>query len=525
MLKLCKPRPYWAKNKTGDKYFGTEEEFLALERYCQQDVAAEHALSAALDDLSPFEQRIWQVDQIINKRGINCDLELVTSAIELSKANGFRGAQAISELTDGAVKTPNQVAKLKDWYNEEIARTTGAGSMLAEDLSADTVEAKLADERLPKDSRARKILELRQQHSKSSVKKYKAMIDRADWTGSISETLLYHGAHTGRWAGRGIQPQNYPRPDMEREGIEHILIPAILAKDADTLELFGGSVANALSNALRSALVAPEGCDLIGADYSNIEARVLFWLAGETKALDLLRAGRCLYKDMAATIYGNAYEDVTRAERQLGKQAILGLGYQMGAPKFRETCAKYGIEISLAFGVVELYRAKYPKVVKLWRSMNSAALDAMEHPGPHWARPAPIHFEKKGKFLFMTLPSGRRIAYPFPKLRKNRFDNWAVSFMHVNPKTRKWERTDTYGGKLTENGDQAIARDIMAEAMLRVEKKNYALRMSVHDELVASVPEGQGSIEEFEQLLCIPPAWAKGCPIKAEGWRGKRFRK
>jgi hypothetical protein len=336
MLKLCKPRPWWTKYGRGDKYSGTIEEFERLEQYCRQDVRAEYALSQALDDLSDKERRIWCLDQVINRRGVQADLTLVNKCIELAAVNEAKGKEAITELTDGEVTSPNQVAKLKDWCNRKdfewrkdrpddllhsikialieycsatfskpklthltidddlvdletwidyqmrcffafgiehkselnilveteiwrLLTTTHEKSQqkLLIDLSAQTVETALKKDNLS--SEVRQALELRQAHSKSSVKKYLAMRDRACDDGRIRETLLYHGAHTGRWTGVGIQPQNYPRPSMTRVEIENIIIPDIIKGDTDDLELMAGSISNALSDTLRSALVAGPG--------------------------------------------------------------------------------------------------------------------------------------------------------------------------------------------------------------------------------------------------------------------------
>jgi DNA polymerase len=590
MLKLCKPRPTWKKKGTGDKYFGTSEEFEQLEAYCRQDVKAEYALSQALDNLSDKERKIWCLDQTINRRGVQADLPLVNKCIELAAVNEEKGKAAIAALTDGEVTSPNQVAKLREWINtkkllvktyaiysepdngpetvdtptfhgvvrcrsfEEACKTFFKAdeyfdrktntyykcrlypgrlpkdrhpeeSLQLSTLTAAVVEDSLQQPGLPKS--VRKALELRQAHSKSSVKKYLAMRDRADTDERIRETLLYHGAHTGRWTGVGIQPQNYPRPPMTRAEIESILIPAILRGDVEELEFMAGSISEALSATLRSALVAGPGKELIGADYKSIEAVVLLWLADDQRALSLIRAGKDLYKDMASAIYKVPVDEVTKDQRDVGKRCILGCGYGMGGPKFKTTAKTFGLDLSGKFAkkCVDIYRDRYKSVTRFWRRVNSAAMDCLTFkPGNKATQPRLQYLHKK-PWLQITLPSGRKLYYYDPKLTLNRFGQEALSHRHINPVSKKWERTDTYGGKLVENIVQAVARDIMAEAMLRVETKGYKLVMSVHDELVAEIPRGWGSVAEFENELTKPPLWAAGCPIGAEGWRGKRYRK
>jgi len=516
MLKLCKPRPQWVKIKKGDRYFGTAEDFERLLEYCKKDVMAEYALSESLAILSPMERKIYLVDQKINLRGVHCDLPLATKAISLEKYESTKGNKKIRELTHNEVQTTGQIAKIREYIN----------TMFLLDLP--NLQAPTVDNAIEADipDKAKEILKLRQKHSKSSVKKYAAMLARADKNGVIRETLLYHGAHTGRWTGKAIQPQNFPvPPSLSRPEIED-LIPSIMQSDLDTVELYRGSVSGLLSDTLRSTLTASPGNDLIGADYASIENRVLLWLADDRDALAKIRSGVDLYVDMASTIYGVPMGDVTSAQRKVGKQTVLGCGYQMGDERFEGECEKKGIFLpaGMAKRIIKAYRAKYLKVKALWYDVHRIAMRALT--SPTWTTVGrKILFSHEPPFLFIDLPSGRRLAYKDPEIRVNRFKKKALSHMRVDPKTKKWVRTTTYGGTLVENIVSAIARDIMAEAMLRCEQRGYPIVMSIHDEIVADVPKGFGSIEDFENILCEQPTWAPGCPIAAEGWRGERYRK
>jgi DNA polymerase len=519
MLKLCKPRPAWKKTGKGPIYFGTTEEFQRLLEYCKQDVEAEYALSESLRPLSSDEQKIFQVDLAINRRGVHCDRELIDRAIQMNTVESKKGNAELSELTNKGIQTTGQTAKIiEHLYNEY--------QFVMPNMQAEIVDSMLK-EVLPVG--VRKLLRLRQKHSKSSVKKYEAMRARSnDEDHRIRETILYHGAHTGRWTGLKIQPHNYPRPKLSRFEIEELLIPAIMDNRPDLLELYRGSVSAALSDTLRSALTAAPGYKLIGADYSSIEARVLCWLAGEQWAVDMFAQDVDIYMDMAATIYGVPREQVTKEQRGVGKATVLGCGYQMGAPRFRSESEKRGIDLpkGMATRIINTYRTKYKRVKALWYDVHETAMKALSNDA-HTTVGRPLLFGKRGAFLFFKLPSGRLLSYKDPQISRGQyqFNKSALSHMHVDSVTRKWKRTTTYGGALTENLVQAIARDIMASAMLKAEAVGYPIVMSVHDELVAEVPEDFGSKEEFEQILCDTPDWADGCPIAAEGWEGKRYRK
>jgi DNA polymerase len=496
MLKMCKPLPRWSRTGKGPKWRESTEDLKRLAEYCTQDVRTEKAIDEALPDLPPAEQKIWALDQLINQRGIHCDLQLTTACLEILDAEQITANARISEITSGEITSPNQVQKIAKWC--------GLPS-----IDKKTLEEELSE---PSQNPHAELLRLRQANSKASGRKYVAIIDRADHTGRVRNNLIYHGAHTGRWSGAGVQAQNLIKPAYKREVIEDIGLPLLLNRDTESIKMLFGDVSTLVSSALRSTLCAEPGKVLIAADYSSIEARVLLWLAGETKALRLLSEGGDIYKDMAATIYDKKYEQVTKSERQLGKQAILGLGYGMGAFKFQKTCEGYGIEISPEFAqqVVTLYRQKYFRVVNRWHLMERLAVSAMAGPNHK--------FQKMGPMLQMSLRSGRKLSYFDPQVSGG-------SYTPVLTYLFRGNRIETYGGKLVENEVQATARDIMANGMLNVEERGYPIILTVHDEVVSEVPEGFGSVNEFCSLLCKRADWYKGCPISAEGWVGKRYRK
>ncbi|HIK60441.1 MAG TPA: hypothetical protein EYF98_07070, partial [Planctomycetes bacterium] len=500
-----------------------EAELEILFKYCAQDTLVERAISEALPSgLSDKELMVWQMDQNMNRRGITVDMELVDSAIGIAKQCKEQADAWIQEKTDGTVTSIGQRQKFLDWVNAQ----PGEGSL--ENAQKATIADAVANPSLwSKDAFA--ALKLRQSVSKTSTKKYETMAKAVCTDSRVRGLLAYHGADTGRWAGRIVQPQNFPRGTV-KEDIDSLCTSIIGSNKAD-LDLIYGDSMEVISSALRGALVASEGHDLICADYSAIEARCLFWLVGDTAALDAIEAGRDIYKVMAAEIYGTPYDHITGDQRQMGKQAILGLGYQMGAEKFQDTCLGYGMDVSieLAQTVVDTYRSSHHAVKSFWYQSQAACFEALERGRGgdpvllSDGRVQVVH--TKEDFLQIILPSGRPLCYYKPRLKdvyNARFERneMKVTFMGVNSMTRKYSRLDTYGGKLTENIVQAISRDIMVEAMLTLEyDTHYVPLLTVHDEIVAEIPEGVGSVGGFENHLAAVPSWAAGFPLNAEGWR------
>ena len=281
------------------------------------------------------------------------------------------------------------------------------------------------------------------------------------------------------------------------------------------------------SSCIRGAIIASPGKTLYVADYASIEVRVLFWLAGHAEGVKAYVENQDLYKDMATKIYNQKLEKITGEQRQVGKFAILGAGYGMGPDRFQGQCKQYGVEITEELAAISIaaYRETHAPVVMLWRGYESAARQAIQNPGKGFSV-GKTRWVKEGKFLWCILPSGRKLAYyePVIKLEK-KFGSVRPAIYHygVNPVSKKWELSSTYGGMLTENVTQATARDLMAEAMLRVEAAGYEIVLSVHDELLAE--KAKGSVSEFESLMSELPPWASGCPIAAAGWSGNRYGK
>lgn len=539
MLKMSKPRKPRKKeveawralhgNKPMPLLWHEDKDLLRrLWAYCKQDVLAEEAVSHAVPELKPSEAEMYSLDQKINERGFLLDRDAFTVALSLIDSQTSTLNAELKKLTGGSPSRATQRAQLQNWFAQHW--------FVLEDTKALSVETALKEIGLA--PTVKRGLELLQLLGRASTAKYEAMRNWACPDSRVRGGLLFHGASTGRWSGAGVQPHNFPKGEIK--DIEGAWA-AIKSMDIERIKSFPigkkqtpvGDVLKLLSQALRGAIIAPSGKKLFVADYAGIEARVLLWLAGDEDALEMFRRGEDIYCAMASAIYKREITPNPESqppERALGKIAVLGLGYQMGWAKFVATCALFGIVISddLAQQTVEAYRTKFSKVKQLWYDIEAAAIRAVR--SGEAVTVGCVTWKVEGRFLYCTLPSGRRLAYAEPAVRIVT-TSWgaqkaALTYKGVNPKTHQWQRQPSYGGLLVENLVQAISRDIMAEAMLRLEDSLiYAPILSVHDELISEANEHLGDIHEYEKLVATIPKWARGCPIEVEGWAGVRYRK
>lgn len=525
MHKLCKP--------TGVSIFG-EPEWCedadvkeTLYEYCKRDVEAEMELDRLLPPLSKEERRVWELDLRINHRGILADVPTAHKAIGLAEVFTTALNKKLYTLTGGAVEKATRIAGIKSWLK-------GQG-VEVESLDKNSVLAMLKDTKIPQ--AVKDVITIRQAVGKSSTAKYQAIVEAAGADNRIRGTLQYHAAGTGRWGGRMVQPQNLPK-GTEKKGMTEVALAHLQTMTAAEFAAAHPRPMDTLASCIRGTmLVAPKGKDLIAADYAAIEARVLLWLADDVLALDKYRRGVNLYVDMARFVYNTAAivkpdekQSTYAKEYALGKAIILGCGYGMGKDKFHATCAAQGQDVSveLAEKAVKAYRNKYETVVAMWHEVEAAARQAVRTPGSTFACcGGKAWWTVQGRFLTCALPSGRRLRYYRPSLKtidtpygeKEEIHYWAAG---LNGAIEEYK---TYGGSLVENITQAVARDLMANGMLQCEGGGYKVILTVHDELVAEVDEGFGSVDEFIKLMCLLPAWADGCPVAAEGWRGKRYKK
>ncbi len=512
MLRMCRPRKIHDDGRI--EWWTVPERIARLGAYCIQDVRTEQAISKVIRRLSPAERRVYILTETMNDRGLTLDVDLVRAAKGIVDEGIARASHEVEALTNGAVTEITQTGKLREYLKVDS---------VAKDAVRDLLEGNL-------DPNDRAVLELRQEAGRSSVAKLDSLLNCVCTDGRIRGMLLYHGAATGRWTGRLAQVHNFPRGEVDR--IEEY-IPAVLAGDYDGINLFAHPIVVVLSM-LRSMITASPGHELLVADYAGIEARVLAVLAGQDDDVELFRRGEDVYEHMATQLYGVPLAEVTRAQRQAGKAAVLGCGYQMGAKKFVSAAkAAHGLELSPeeAKRVVSIYRSTHARVVKLWDETNAAAIEAVTNAGSvvTFGALRNLKFTKQGAYLYLVLPSKRALVYAAPRV-VDRETPWgsvqpAVEISAINPVTRKWTRQALYGGLLVENIVQAVSRDLLAEAKLRLEANGYPVVLSLHDEGVVERRIGEGSLEEFVSLMEECPPWAAGWPIKAEGWQGKRYHK
>lgn len=517
IMKWCKPK------KPTKKHPGTRcddpVEFDRIVKYCVTDVDAEVGLFLKCPPLSETERKVWVLDQTINLRGFLVDRPLVENILTMIEDESKILNQETTDLSYGTLESANQRGGVLAWLEAE-------GVFLG-DLRKKTVEDALNEGLVDND--AKRMLEIRLAISKTSTAKYQAFELRSRHDSRLRDILLYWAASTGRWGGMGVQPQNFPRGSIKNT----IQAADILREgDLELVRLIYGDPMSVFSSCLRNMIVAPEGKTLDVSDYAAIETRVLFWVARHETGMQAFFDGRDLYKEQAAEIFGVPVEEVNTFQRFVGKGVILGCGYSMGGKKFAGSCKSQGQEIDqeLADAAVKSYRTIHAPVVKLWDNIGRAAIAAVQNPGKKYTINR-TQWYVQDKFLFCVLPSGRKLAYYGPTVLydKTPWGDKRPCLYHwgVNAMTKRWEIQKTYGGRLVENVVQAIARDLMAEAMLRIEERGpWKIVLSVHDELIAERDlKLGGSIEEFNQLMATLPAWAEGCPVKVEGYTGTRYRK
>ena len=502
MLRMARPRKVNADGTY--TWWNTKDKVQQLVDYCKQDVRTELSVAEQLLPFADSERRLYQLDQRINDRGIKVDLDLIQRVRSLADTASEQIDAEIKRLTNGQVKAATNAMDLTAWLRSYGLNVNSVDKQtIARLLNVDRLHPVI-----------KQVLRLRQDGAKSSTAKYDAMVNAANADERMRGLLVYHGAATGRWSGKLVQPQNFPRPSKKNDEIETII--AKLKADEDVSEYGAGTVI--ASDLLRSMLIAEEGHRLLFADYAAIEARVLAWVAGQNDLVETFRKGGDVYKDMASAIYNRPVDAITGDQRQVGKMAILGCGYGMGGKRFAEQCKAMGIVVDEdeAKRIVGVYREKNDKIAQYWRDVEEEFVEMVRECGDVG-------------IVELPLPSGRRLVYHNPRIIQ-RETPWGAmrdtaQVDTLNSVTRQWTSQIIWGGLLTENVVQATARDIMATAMMQLEVKGYNVVLSVHDEIICEVPDDFGSIQEMIDIMITVPGWAKGCPINAEGQEGKRYRK
>ena len=492
-----------------------------FKEYCCQDVVTEHEILKRLD-LFPMpeeEERLWQMDILMNAYGVRVDTELIDGALYIDQISAQR-------LTDEAIKltgldNPNSTAQLLKWLQDNGTET--------DNLRKETV-SELLDGINPE--KVQRMLEIRQQLGKTSIKKYVAMDTACGEGDRVRGLTQYYGANrTGRWAGRLVQMQNLPRNYLKTLDYARNLVRA---KNYDGVKILYGNVPDTLSQLIRTAFIPSFGHKFVVADFSAIEARVIAWLAGEQWVNEVFATHGKIYEATASQMFGVPVERIAKGNpeyslRQKGKVATLALGYQGGTSALIAMGAlQMGLTEEELPDIVQRWRQANPRIKGLWYAIENAALAVMETAQPQGING--LIFALEGdlvygqSFLTVRLPSGRKLFYPKPFLKENRFEKMAVHYYTVGQQTRKWEVTSTYGGKMVENIVQAIARDCLAVTLERIAAKGLQVVFHVHDEVIIDAPM-ETTVEEICGLMAEPILWAPGLVLKGAGFESMYYMK
>lgn len=544
MLKLSKPRKPTKKDPATRIVDAALYQRLA--EYCIRDVDTEVELFLRLPALHPKERRFWVLNQKMNQRGFAVDRKLATQALRLIAHESRRMDARISELTGGALDSARQRDATLKWLK--------ANGVSLPNLQAGTVKEWLIKHQSRKD-KAAEILRIRDAISRSSTAKYAGFEMRSRSDGRARDNTLFFGAHTGRDAGTGgIQPQNLFKSVFKHQEDVDAGVELMKAGDRHAIEAIFDKPMELYASALRGCIIAPKGKTLMTGDFATIEVRVLFWLAGEKYGLKQIMDGVDLYCEMAGKIYNRDPKEIKRLYkagdkeaslmRQLGKQTVLGAGFGIGigGEKFQKAAKQYGMDISLelAQSAVRAYREMYPRIQAFWYSIEEAAKTAVSKPGFVVTMKNGLVWQLEGRRLTCKLPSGRKISYFRPSLKvpsslkfnKHLIAHPQLHYYSVLSPSKVFGETSSWGGKLTENCVQAVARDCLYESLDLIERDGKRLPvLAVHDEIVSehdslTQPENaEGELSDFLNLMGRCPDWAQGLPVKCEGWAERRYRK
>ena len=508
---FCKPCKPTISNggRTRNLPLHAPEKWDTFKEYCRRDVEVEQVIYYRLHSfpVPDWERKVWALDARINERGVLVDTELAQAAIDVDDRFRTEHLAEMQRLT--GLENPNSVAQLKDWL--------GVVGIQAESLNKETV-GELKQTAI--DPTTRRVLELRQMLGRTASKKYEAMIAAAGEDHRVRGILQYYGAgRTGRWAGRLVQPQNMAQNHLA--SIDRVR-ELVRRGDLESLELAYDNVPDVLGQLTRTALVAKPGHTFLVSDYAAIEARVIAYLAGEKWRMDVFAQGGDIYCSSASQMF--KVPVVKHGEnghlRQKGKIAELACGYGGGVGALKAFGAdKMGLTEQEMQDIVTQWRLASPTIPRFWRDAETAAKRALERPGRVAALTCGVKYWRDADALRCRLPSGRVLSY-----WGARIEDGAIVFMGQNQTTRKWERTETWGGKLVENIVQAVARDCLAVALLRLDEAGYKTVFHVHDEIIVEAPEGS-RWEDVAAIMGQPIPWAPGLLLRGDGYSTKFYMK
>lgn len=552
MLKLCAPRT--SEPLTWNEH---PDDIRRLSAYCAQDVRTEAAAAARTPKLTGFERKVWELDQVINDRGVQLDVRLVKRALAVTEELLIRANRKITELTDGVVRKVTEAAKIVAWINAQGVPCESIAEAEQEDLLLGSLfldRPRITD-----------VIRLRAASAKAM--KFKAMMAHVCRDGRVRGSVRYSATIQRRWAGAGVQMHNMKRVETDEDAADVALCLMVLDRGAsiitvtDELEFLFESPLEVLSICARSMIIAAPGRKIVAGDYANIEGRINAWLSGHAAKLEAFRLydaglGPDLYKITAGDIIGIPPEDVSREQRQeQGKVPELACGYQGALGAFKRMGAKYGVRLPdhRILEIVRGWRAANGPIMESWGLLEQAAIDAVQNRGTVISiLDGRISYVADAKYLYCRLPSGGTLYYPSPSVGWNKiaFDDGKVihirgaehekALLETRPELEitsrfsvsywaqdgdRWRRNDLYGGMQCAHVVSGIARDVLCGAMLRAEARGYFLVLTIHDELLCEVPEGFGSAEELRDILLEEgeEPWLAGCPIDAKTWEGPRY--
>ncbi len=555
MLRMCRPRSKPGQPVT---WWDEDDKLARLYEYCRQDVRVERELHKRLMPLSDKERQVWLLDYQINQRGVMIDVPTAKAAITLADTMKVKYDEQMADATGGAATSCTALAPIKEWLNQQ-----GCHKALTGLAKADVTEL-LADDTLP--AAARRVLTLRQEAGKASNAKFNVMVNQAGADDRLRNLVQYHGAATGRWAGRAVQVHNLPR-DMPKAKVVENVLTLVREGDYAAIDLIYGAPLSVVSRCLRSFFVAAPEKRLISGDFANVEGRGQAWFAGEQWKLDAFKAadaktGPGIYELAYSRMFNVPVESVENPseERQVGKVSELAFGYQGGVGSFHVMAKAYGVRASdekadefkeawrdahtaIAGRRVQHRSGRWYRQGGAWYDIQRAAINAVKNPGQVYACGHPgrqAKFKVAGSFLWCLLPSGRAICYPYPKLLEGEYGPQLTYMTNPSPDDRKkgkvikdpqnsasWARVGTYGGSLFNNIIQGTCRDLLADCMLRLDGLGANIVLHVHDEAVVEVDadKAEAARQKMQEIMRTPPEWAAGFPLWADCGVMKRYGK
>jgi len=524
----CKPTKSNG-NRTWNLPRHAPEKWELFKEYCKQDVVTERAILKRLNyfPVPEEEQELWQQDIRMNAFGVRVDSKLIEGALTIDGVSSAELTEEAMNIT--GLQNPNSTVQLKAWVEKELSDSLEMDVELP-GLRKEDVSMLLERNDLPKE--IRRVLEIRQQLGKTSIKKYVAMETAKGADERVRGLTQYYGANrTGRWAGRLVQLQNLPRNYLKTLDYARQLVKQ---KNYDGIRFLYGNVPDTLSQLIRTAFIPSEGHKFVVADFSAIEARVIAWLAGEQWVNEVFATHGKIYEATASQMFHVPIEKIVKGNpeyslRQKGKVATLALGYQGGtAALIAMGALNMGLAEEELPDIVQRWRNANPRIRDLWYAVEQAALTTMQTAQPQGINGLIFRYEGElmygQSFLTVQLPSGRKLFYPKPFLKENQFGKMAIHYYTVGQQTKKWEVASTYGGKMTENIVQAIARDCLAETLRRIGQLGLQVVFHVHDEVIIDAPM-EVTVEQICDLMAEPISWAPGLLLKGAGFESSYYMK